>query len=50
MEKNGEITAYEVKLHRPRKTSSFVAFQELYPGSKTSVITIDTFIKGISQK
>lgn len=38
-EKNGVITAFEIKLSKPRKISSFAAFQKLYPESSTKLIT-----------
>lgn len=47
-EKNNMITAYEMKLHRPKKTSSFSAFQKLYPGSRTKIITLDNFLEEFS--
>lgn len=39
-EKNGVITAYEMKLSKPKKLSSFSAFKKLYPDSQTKVITL----------
>lgn len=39
-EKNGVICAYEIKLHKIKKTSGLLAFKKLY-GSKTKVITLD---------
>jgi predicted AAA+ superfamily ATPase len=47
-EKNGAIMAYEMKLHKPKKTGNFVAFQEQYPESKMSVITMYTLIQEIT--
>lgn len=44
-EKNGVITAYEMKLNKSKKTSNFAAFQELYPGTKTKIITLDTLLQ-----
>ena len=44
-EKNGQIVAYEMKLHKQKKTSGFAAFQKLYPDSTTKVITLDTFLE-----
>lgn len=38
-EKNGLITAYEMKLHKLKSTSNFEAFKKLYPNSKTKLIT-----------
>lgn len=44
-EKNGVITAYEIKLQAPKKISSFSTFQEQYPKSKITVITHSTFLQ-----
>ncbi len=46
-EKNGVITAYEMKLHKPKKINSFTSFQELYPGSKLNIITLDKLLEEI---
>lgn len=44
-EKNGEITAYEMKLNKSKKISSFAQFQKLYPGSTRKIITLDTLLQ-----
>ncbi len=43
-EKNGVITAHEMKLHQPKKTTHFKKYKKLYPESLTKVITIDNVI------
>lgn len=47
MEKNGEITACEIKLNKSNKISSFTAFKKLYPKSTTKIITFDSFLADI---
>ena len=49
MEKNGIITAYEMKLHKPKKISGFAAFQKLYPKSTTKIITFDSLLDDIKK-
>ncbi len=44
-EKNGVITAYEMKLNKSKKINSFAPFQKLYPESTTKVITLDTLLQ-----
>lgn len=43
-EKNGAIVAYEMKLHKSNSTANFSAFKELYPDSKTKIITLDNIL------
>ena len=43
-EKNGKITAIEVKLGKPKKTNSLKLFKTLYPGSETKFITRDNLL------
>jgi len=40
-EKNNIITAYEIKLHKPKKNKNFSTFKESYPQSITKIITLD---------
>ena len=47
-EKNGVITAYEIKLNKLKKGSNFSAFQELYPKSEMKIITLDTVLEEIA--
>ena len=49
MEKNGAITAYEMKLNKPKKISSFATFKKLYPKSIAKVITLDSFLEDIGK-
>lgn len=44
LEKNGVITAFEIKLHKLKSTSGFLAFKKLYPNSKTKLITLDNML------
>lgn len=44
-EKNGVVTAYEMKLSRPRKTASFVTFKKLYPESRAKLITRENVLR-----
>lgn len=46
-EKNTVITAYEMKLRKPKKVSSFTTFKASYPQSTTKIITLDNVIKEI---
>lgn len=43
-EKNNIITAYEMKLHSPKKVN-FPAFKELYPESNTKLVTLDNILE-----
>lgn len=45
-EKNNQLTAYEIKLHQPKKITSFAAFKKLYPDSATKLITLDNISGG----
>lgn len=49
MEKNGEITACEIKLNKFRKISNFAVFKKLYPKTRTKVITFDSFLADIGK-
>ena len=49
MEKNGIITAYEMKLHKPKKISGFAAFQKLYPESTAKIIALDSLLEDIEK-
>ncbi|MDQ7823620.1 MAG: ATP-binding protein [Candidatus Eremiobacteraeota bacterium] len=44
-DKNGVITAYEVKLKAPKKTPGFSAFLKAYPGAETLLITAENLLQ-----
>lgn len=48
-EKNGVITAYEMKLQTPRKAGNFAAFKRLYPDSQTKIITLTNAIEELME-
>lgn len=46
-EKNGVITAYEIKLHHPKQVRGLRTFSKTYPESKTRIITKESLIEGL---
>jgi len=44
-DKNGIITAYEIKMKKPGRIPGFSAFLKSYPDAKTELITIDTVLQ-----
>lgn len=49
IEKNGKITACEIKLNKLEKIGSFTAFQKLYPKSRAKIIALDSFLESIEK-
>ena len=44
-DKNGIVTAYEIKMKKPGRIPGFSAFLKSYPDAKTELITIDTVLQ-----
>ena len=44
-EKNGMITAYEIKLHSSQKVNQFSKFQSIYPQSQIKLITSENLLE-----
>lgn len=44
----GVITAFEIKISKPRKIASFAAFQKLYTESSTKLITRENVLEELT--